>query len=57
MFRITIEEILDQKEAGDQGALVKRYEQTVTDIDLPRIIAAINAKKRTYTPRKAKEKA
>jgi len=54
-FRVTVEEIFDSKDAGDQGLVVKCYEQTIELLDLPKIIAAINQKPRVYTKRKAKE--
>ena len=49
-FEIVISEV---NEHSDQ-LKKKVYEQTVADLDLPRIIAAINAKKRVYTKRATK---
>ena len=55
MFRITIEEIVTTPSSeGENDALVKRYEQTVEEINLKAIIAAVNAQKRG--PRAAKVK-
>ena len=55
-FRITIHEFTQEavENAAVEQPPIKLYEQTVTDLDLPRIIAAINAKKRVYTKRQPK---
>lgn len=50
MYRITIEESTDV-EATDGPQFTKVFEQTLPEIDLPKLIAAINAK-----PRKLREK-
>lgn len=53
-YRITIEEVSEQNSEGVPAEVAKLYEQTFQDLDVPKIIAAANAKKRTYTPRKQK---
>lgn len=52
MFKVTVEEVFRDT---DTPATVKRFEQTVDQIDMKRVIDAINHKPRAPRVRKAKE--
>ncbi len=57
MFRIIVEEITvsDKSEVGlGSEQAIKRFEQTVDVLDLPKLIDVINAKPRKIRERKAK---
>jgi len=54
MFRVTVTEINAMADLGAPHSEVERYSQTVDIVDLPKIIAAVNAKPRKPRERKVK---
>jgi len=53
-FRVTVEEIFPGPEGSDSTELIKRFEQVVDQIDLPKVFAAINTPPRKKRERKPK---
>ena len=53
-FRIVVDEVKDECVEGAESTPVTRYTQTVDDLDLLRLIAAVNAKPRKVRVRKSK---
>ena len=54
MYRITIENLQENTTGADALPAIKVYGQSVPDIDLRRVIDAINYKPRVYKPRAKK---
>ena len=51
-YRITVEEFDSNYDPVQASVTIKRFEQVVDDLDLPKLIAAINTKKRGPRPAK-----
>ena len=53
-FRIVVDEVADERVEGVEPTPITRYTQTVEELDLLRLIAAVNAKPRKVRVRKSK---